>query len=90
MIDLTPDQRIGAQRRVEAFLHDDVIVDALDQLDQKYVGEMKRAATAQDLWRAQARANAIDEFLTALRAIFQSGELAALEIKQAEKRQKEI
>lgn len=79
---------IQAKRRIEAFLNDEAVLELLTLLEQKYIGEVKSAKKAEDLWRAQARLNAIEEFRVAMLTGIARGEYDEIALQRAEERAK--
>lgn len=81
---------IAAKQRIETFLADEAVLELLTMLDQKYIGEMKTAKTNEDRWRAQARSNAMDEFINALKIGQDRGEKDAIEKQRAEDKEDKL
>ncbi len=79
---------IAVKNRIESFLKDEAVLSLMADLEAKYIGEFKTAKKAEDLWRAHARLNAQDEFLSALRVGIGRGELAVIEAKKEKDKQK--
>ncbi len=79
---------IQAGKRIEQFLADEAVLTLLDNLEKKYIGEIKTAEKTEDLWRAQRRLNSLDELVNALKVGQDRGEVARITQTRAEEKDK--
>lgn len=70
----------AAGYRVNEFLNDDIVKQALDALHNKYVAEFKAADSSEKRVTAWAQFRVLDDFQTALRAVVNAGEVATHEM----------
>ena len=74
---------IAERKAIELFLSRPGVVQLLEVYERKHIGELKKAQTSQDLFRAQARLNALDEFVSALQVGMDTGEAEAIKQERA-------
>ena len=79
---------VAAAKRVDLFLQDEAVLQKLTLLEQQYIGEFKQAQSSQELFRAQARMNALDELRRALRMVQTEGDVVQIAQQRAEDKAK--
>lgn len=73
------EKRIAEGARVEAFLRDDAVQNALKRLHERYYRDFKSAATPDAREAVWAQAKALDDLCTELAATVDSGTRASVE-----------
>lgn len=72
---------IQAARRIDAFLKDDAIADALSRMERRHYEEFIAADSAEQRIRAWAKATVLREFERELKIVQDTGELETLKEK---------
>lgn len=80
------EREVADAGRLEQFLGDPVVSDALSHMERRYYEEFKAAKTLDELQSAQARARVLDDFQGELRIVKDAGTRAAAEIAHDERR----
>lgn len=84
-MDNSESKRISDGSRVEAFLNDEAVREALARMHSRYYGEFKNAATRDDREAAWAKARVLDDFSTELVAVIDSGKRASADKQRRER-----
>lgn len=82
---MTDEQQVAAGKRVEAFLADEAVKNALIELEKRYFADFKRAKTAEERETLHARVRALEDLFETVLGIKESGKLAQHTIEQREK-----
>ena len=77
MVEPTKDELIRRAERLKAFLADEVVVQAFDNLDKDYFEQWKAGATPAERELLWAKGRALDELRGAFRAIVDAGIVAS-------------
>lgn len=66
-----------AGERINAFLHDEIVQEALRALERKYLNEFKAADSSEKRVTSWAQFRLLDDFTTALTSVVTAGDHAA-------------